>query len=111
MPGFAPLPALGWMTILAYVAVLPLTITALASRSSRATSSIRHLFAGGCSLLWQGLVLLIGIKQHANVLVNSMLFYCFFVMFGTMCVCAPKTARSGGRTRIYPSRRGGFWCF
>ena len=48
--GICPSAGLGVDDALAYVAV-PVTIPALAFRPSRATSSIRHLFAGGCSLL------------------------------------------------------------
>lgn len=51
----------------------------------------------------QGLVLLVGIKQHANGKVNSMLFCCGVNCFGTMGMRRMKMAQSGGRTRIFPS--------
>lgn len=73
MPGFAPLPALGGMNY---------CLCRCAGYDSGAGISAqpRNVFnpppvCRWVQPVWQGLVLLVGIKQHANDLVNSMLLY------------------------------------
>lgn len=51
----------------------------------------------------QGLVLLVGIKQHVGLLVNNMLLFFVGVVFGTMTVRRRKSAQWRYRTRILPS--------